>query len=180
MPNLLLFRPSDPLEVAMGICFAMGQHVPVAIVLSRQAYNRTPDLKGLDVSSGHAVVFDSMPLATMVDFILYATGSEVALAVDVAKNLQQKGHSVRVISVISFKLYDAWLEKQSKENKDAHNLAKTTVSIEMASSFGWCRYAKEHIAIDTFGASAPIKDNLKFFGFNVEAIVDRLTRHTAP
>jgi transketolase len=175
MPNLLLFRPSDPLEVALGLCFAMEQHVPVAMVLSRQGYPRTPDLKGLDISTGHAVVFDSASQSSMYDYILYSTGSEVALAVDVAKRLSQKGQSVKVISLFNFKLYDAWLLKQSNPSVQA----KTSVSIEMGSSFGWCRYAKEHVAIDSFGASAPIKDNLKHFGFTVDAILDRLSRHTA-
>lgn len=176
MPNLLLFRPSDPLEVAMGLYFAMGQHVPVAMVLSRQAYPRTPDLKSLSIESGHAVVYDSKSSSSMYDYCIYATGSEVALAVDVAKQLQQKGNSVVVISLFNFKLYDAWLKKQSGDLY----LAKATVSIEMAASFGWCKYAKIHFGIDTFGASAPIKDNLKFFGFTPDAIVSHLSMHTAP
>ncbi len=180
MPNLQVFRPSDPLEVALGLCFAMQQHGPVAMILSRQAYKRTPDLVAVDIQKGHSEVFDGAPAATMLDYLLFATGSEVALAVDVAKALQEKGHSVRVISLFSFKLYDAWLKKQKEEKKELRHQAKTTVSIEMASSFGWCKYAKEHIAIDTFGASAPIKDNLKFFGFTVDAILDRLLRPTAP
>jgi transketolase len=180
MPNLQVFRPSDPLEVALGLCFAMQQHGPVAMILSRQAYKRTPDLVAVDIQKGHSEVFDGAPAATMLDYLLFATGSEVALAVDVAKALQEKGHSVRVISLFSFKLYDAWLKKQKEEKKELRHQAKTTVSIEMASSFGWCQYAKEHIAIDTFGASAPIKDNLKFFGFTVDAILDRLLRPTAP
>ena len=112
----------------------------------------------------------------MYDYCIYATGSEVALAVDVAKQLQQKGNKVVVISLFNFKLYDAWLKKQSG---DAHS-AKATVSIEMAASFGWCKYAKIHFGIDTFGASAPIKDNLKFFGFTPDAIVSHLSMHTAP
>ncbi|MBU6148892.1 MAG: transketolase [Verrucomicrobia bacterium] len=175
MPNLLLFRPSDPFEVAMGLYFAMGQHVPVAMVLSRQAYARTPDLKSLIVENGHAVVFDHKGAEASYDYCIFATGSEVALAVDVAKQLQQKGRSVRVVSLFNFKLYDAWLKNQAERVPKA----KSTVSIEMAASFGWCKYAKIHFSIDTFGASAPIKDNLKFFGFTPDAIVSHLSMHTS-
>ncbi|MFZ4773187.1 MAG: transketolase family protein [Chlamydiia bacterium] len=176
MPNLILMRPSDPMEVVMGLAFALSQKGPVSMVLSRQGYARTPSLNPLSIESGHAIVYDFPPNDGMYDYFLYATGSEVALAVEVGKLLQQKGHSVKVISLFSFILFQEWLKKQSLKVRTDYQKHRHSVSIEMASSFGWDRYAKEHIAIDTFGASAPLKDVLNFFEFTPNAIVDRLTR----
>ncbi len=180
MPNLTLLRPSDPMEVALGLVFSLSQKGPVVMVLSRQGYARTESLQPLSIETGHAVVFDFPPQDNLYDYFLYATGSEVALAVDVAKLLQQKGHSVRVISLFSFNLFDHWLKKQSLDVRNQYHRYRHSVSIELASSFGWDRYAKEHIAIDTFGASAPIKDVLNHFEFTAHAIVDRLSRTVNP
>jgi transketolase len=173
MPNLIVLRPADPMEVGLSLYFALSQHAPVAIVLSRQSYARTTSLHPLSIEQGHAIVFETDKKSGL-DYVLFATGSEVALAVDVAKGLQMKGKSARVVSLFSFKLFEAWLSKQQPQVQDLYKKAHHTVSIELASSFGWDRFAHHHIAIDSFGSSAPLKDNLKLFGFTQDAILARI------
>ena len=109
------------------------------------------------------------------DFTLFATGSELSLALDVAERLEQLGKSVRVISMPSFALF----EKQDdayKQSLIGGDLG-VRVAIEAASEFGWHRYiGLDGIAIcmESFGHSAPAADLAQDFGFTVDAVVERL------
>ena len=105
--------------------------------------------------------------------ILIATGSEVALAVDVAAALEAQGIGADVVSMPSWELFEA----QDAAYRDA--LLPTDalrVSIEAGTTFGWDRYtmAGLRIGIDSYGASAPAKDLFAHFGFTVEAILPKI------
>jgi transketolase len=108
------------------------------------------------------------------EIILMATGSEVWLAVDAARQLTEKGRRVRVVSMPSWALFDA----QPQEYRDSVLPPKIRkrLAVEAASPLGWHKYVGldgEVHGIERFGASAPYKDLQKAFGFLPEDVVAR-------
>jgi transketolase len=103
------------------------------------------------------------------DVILIGTGSEVSLCVDTYEKLTQEGIKARVVSMPSWELF----EHQSQEYQDSvlPPGVKARVSVEQASTFGWDRYAGRKIGMHTFGASAPLKELQKKFGFTPDAVI---------
>jgi transketolase len=174
MPNLIVLRPGDANEVTEAWKIIMGlRHQPVALVLTRQAlptFDRTKYAAASGVAKGAYVLADAPGGAPEV--ILMGTGSEVALCVDAYQKLQTEGIRARVVSMPSWEIF----EQQDSVYKESVLPAKVTarVSVEMASTFGWERYVGPKgrmIGMHRFGASAPLKDLLKYFGFTVDAVV---------
>lgn len=175
MPNIQVIRPADSNEVKMAWIAALKYKGPTALILSRQnlkTLNETNVSYEKGLSKGAYIVKKEKNKA---DFTIFATGSELELALEVAQKLESSKKDVRVISFPSFDLF----EKQSKEYKDTllkGNLGKL-VSIEAASEFGWQKYiGKDGIAISVncFGNSAPMNDLKEKFGFTVDKIIKRL------
>jgi transketolase len=174
MPNLIVLRPGDANEVTEAWKIIMGlRHQPVALVLTRQAIptlDRTKYAAASGVAKGAYVLADAPGGAP--DVILMGTGSEVALCVDAYEKLQAEGIKARVVSMPSWEIF----EQQDSVYKESVLPAKVTarVSVEMASTFGWERYVGPKgriVGMHRFGASAPLKDLLKYFGFTVDAVV---------
>jgi transketolase len=174
MPNLIVLRPGDANEVTEAWKIIMGlRHQPVALVLTRQALptlDRTKYAAASGVAKGAYVLADAPGGAA--DVILVGTGSEVTLCVDAHEKLQAEGIKARVVSMPSWEIF----EQQDSAYKESVLPAKVTarVSVEMASTFGWERYVGPKgriIGMHRFGASAPLKDLLKYFGFTVDAVV---------
>ena len=173
IPHVDLIRPADERET-YGAWFAalQSKNRPTALILSRQ---NLPLLNGSDgdkVKLGAYVVSKEEKSAK---FVLIATGSEVALAVEAQRILLDKGIDVRVVSMPCW----SYFEEQSEDyKKSVINLPKEQcVSIEMLSTFGWAKYADTNIGIDQFGASAPAKDVFKKFNFTAEyvaSVVEKL------
>jgi transketolase len=173
MPNILVLRPGDANEVVEAWKLAIQQsHRPTALVLSRQAmptFDRTKFAPASGVAKGAYVLSDAP--GGKPDVILIGTGSEVSLCVATQEKLAAEGIKARVVSIPSWELF----EVQDAAYKESVLPAAVTarVSVEMASTFGWERYtgAKGKIVgMRTFGASAPLKDLLKKFGFTVENV----------
>jgi transketolase len=106
------------------------------------------------------------------DVIVMATGTEVGLAVEAYEKLTSDGVKARVVSMPSWELF----EQQPQEYRDAVLPPQVTarVSVEQASTFGWERYVGPtgvSIGMKTFGASAPLKELQKKFGFTADRIV---------
>jgi transketolase len=100
------------------------------------------------------------------------TGSEVSLCVEAYEKLKAEGIKARVVSMPSWEIFD----QQDEAYKESVLPSSVTarVSVEMASTFGWEHYVGlkgRKIGMHRFGASAPLKDLLKFFGFTTEAVV---------
>ena len=100
------------------------------------------------------------------------TGSEVALCVEAYEQLKAEGIKARVVSMPSWELF----EQQTREYRDrcCRRTVTARVSVEQASTFGWERYVGtggHRIGMQTFGASAPLKDLEKKFGFTPEKVV---------
>ncbi len=175
IPNLHVIRPSDTNEVKMAWIAALRYRGPTAIVLSRQ---NLPDLSSTKVSydegvgRGAYIVYASKGEP---DFTLFSTGSELHVAVEAALRLEKIGKKARVVSMPCWALFD----KQSDDYKDSvcGGSIGTRVAIEAGSELGWHKYIGiDGIAIcmESFGHSAPAEDLAIEFGFNVDAIVERL------
>jgi transketolase len=182
IPGLITLRPGDANEVLEAWKLIMQlKHEPVALILSRQAmptFDRTKFGAVAGVARG-AYVLAEAPDGTP-DVILMATGSEVGLAAGAWEQLGKDGVKARVVSMPSWELF----EHQSQEYRDSVLPPGVTarVSVEQASTFGWHRYVGttgEAIGMKTFGASAPLKELQKKFGFTVEAVVAAAKRQLA-
>ncbi|MGA9384550.1 MAG: transketolase C-terminal domain-containing protein, partial [Candidatus Sulfotelmatobacter sp.] len=174
MPNLIVLRPADANEVTEAWkIIAKLQHEPVALVLTRQAvptFDRTKYAAASGTARGAYVLADAA--GGRPDVILMATGSEVSLCVDAYERLKEEGVAARVVSMPSWGIF----EQQDAAYKESVLPSSVTarVSVEMAATFGWERYVGmkgRMIGMHRFGASAPLKDLLKFFGFTADAVV---------
>jgi transketolase len=174
MPNMLVLRPGDANEVTEAWKVAIQQtHRPATLVLSRQALptlDRTKYAAASGVAKGGYVLADAP--GGKPDVILMATGSELSLCLEAYEKLKAEGVNARVVSIPSFELF----EEQDATYKESVLPSNVTarVSVEMASTFGWDRYVGlkgRKIGMHRFGASAPLKDLLKYFGFTVDKVV---------
>lgn len=177
MPNLGVIRPADGNETAAAWKVAMeSTNKPTALVLTRQGLPTIKDTSETayeGVSKGAYII--SASKKEVADALLLATGSEVNLAVEAQKALANEGIDVSVISMPSWDRF----ETQSKEYKQSviNPAVKKRLAIEVASPFGWDRYAGDEgeiLAINHFGASAPGGKIMQEFGFTVENVVARV------
>jgi len=175
MPNLAVVRPADANELSVLWKYIMGsKDHPVALILTRQdvpTFDRNLYAPAEGALRGAYILADSKPRP---DVILIGTGSEVQLCLGAYEILKKDGIKARVVSMPSWSLY----EMQGADYKEEvlPSSVKTRVSVEMGSTFGWCRYAGSDngggsIGINTFGESAPIADLLPEFGFTVDHVV---------
>ena len=174
MPNMIVLRPGDANEVveAWRVILQL-QHSPATLVLSRQAMptlDRSKYAASSGVAKGAYVLADAP--GGKPDVILIGTGSELSLCVEAYEKLKSEGINPRVVSMPSWELFD----KQDSAYKDSVLPPNVTarVSVEMGATFGWERYTGSkgrNIGMHRFGASAPLKDLLKYFGFTVDKVV---------
>ena len=173
IPNTYVFRPADATEAQAAWYLSQKTNdKPTSIVLTRQNLPILENSSFEKVAKGAYVVYE-----TDADFdtILIATGSEVALAIDVARELEKDGSKVRVVSMPSVELF----EEQSKEYKEEllPLSVRRRVSLEMGNSALWYKYVGLDglaIGIDKFGASAPANKVIEEYGFTVEAVVEKI------
>ncbi|HET7890174.1 MAG TPA: transketolase [Candidatus Sulfotelmatobacter sp.] len=173
MPNLIVLRPGDANEVTEAWkIIAHQQSSPVALVLTRQnlpTLDRSKYAAASGVAKGAYVLADA---GGKPEVILLATGSELSLCVEAYEKLKAEGVKPRVVSMPSWEIF----EQQDSAYKESVLPSDVTarVSVEMASTLGWARYTGlkgRNIGMRQFGASAPLKDLLKHFGFTVDAVV---------
>ncbi len=173
MPRLLVFRPADANEVAETWRVIMGIHdAPVAMALSRQAlptFDRSRYASAEGVKRGAYIMADS---AKEPDVILMGSGSEVQLCIAAYEQLTKEGVACRVVSMPCWELF----QKESPQYREQvlPHAVKARVAVEAGTTLGWREFVGERGAIVAradFGASAPIKDLLKHFGFTVENVV---------
>jgi transketolase len=174
MPNMLVLRPGDANEVVEAYKIMLQQtHGPSTLVLTRQAmptFDRTKYGAASGVTKG-AYVLAEAP-GGKPDVILMGSGSEVSLCMEAGEKLNAAGIKSRVVSMPSWELF----ERQDAAYKESVLPASVTarVSVEMASTFGWERYVGSKgriVGMHSFGASAPLKDLLKKFGFEADKVV---------
>ncbi len=184
MPGLVVLRPADANEVreAWKIILQL-HHEPAVLVLCRQSVptiDRAKYAPASGLARGAYVLADAPGADPEV--ILIGTGSEVSLCLQAYEQLTKEGVRTRVVSMPSWEFFDDQDENYRESVLPSH--VKARVSVEQASDFGWSKYTGRrghNIGIETFGASAPLKQLLKKFGFNVETVVaaakSQIARH---
>ena len=175
IPNMTLVRPMDANETAEAWKIALkNTEGPTCLVLTRQnlpVYDRAQLgwAKAEEAAKGGYVLCEDKDFKT----IIIATGSEVELAVEAKKQLNEKGIGVRIVSMPCTNIFNA----QSAEYKESvlpKNITQR-VSVEAGSTQGWYQYIGlegKAIGLDRFGASAPYKTLYKEFGITTEAVVE--------
>ncbi|MHA3882963.1 transketolase [Staphylococcus epidermidis] len=176
IPNMNVIRPADGNETSVAWEVALeSEQTPTSLVLTRQ------NLPTLDVDKqtvengvrkGAYIVFET---EQQLEYLLLASGSEVNLAVEAAKELEQQGKGVRVISMPNWYAF----EQQSSEYKESILPSDVTkrIAIEMASPLGWHKYVGiegKVIGINSFGASAPGDLVVEKYGFTKENILKQV------
>ena len=172
VPNLEVFRPADANEV-LGVYKTIFEKEsgPSAIALSRNKLPILETTKINEVSKGGYIVYDT---ERKPSGIIIATGEEVHLAIEVAKHLQTKGLSIRVVSMPCIKRF----ESQNQEYID--NVLPVEVRkivIEAASSMSWNSiiFNKKYlITLDKYGASGTKEDIYKKFGFDIDSLEEKV------
>ena len=173
IPNLNVFRPCDAVETAECWQLALEQETtPSAIALTRQ--NLKParlefDSENLCARGAYEVV---IPEGETADITLFASGSEVEIAIAASDLLKQAGHSTRVVSVPCFELFEA----QSAEYKAATiGTSPVKIAVEAAVEMGWRRFIGDNggfVGMSSFGASGPYKELYEHFGITAQAVAD--------
>jgi len=174
IPGLVTLRPADANEVVEAYRYIMQlRHKPAVLVFSRQplpTLDRTRYAPASGLARGAYVLADAP--GGKPEVILIASGSEVSLVVNAHETLLTEGIHSRVVSMPSWDIF----EDQSQEYRDSvlPRAVKARVAVEQASTFGWERYAGSSgrvIGMKTFGASAPLKELQRKFGFEPEHLV---------
>jgi transketolase len=175
IPGLITLRPADANEIveAWGVIMQL-RHEPVALVLSRQplpTIDREKYAPANGLAKGAYVLADASSGEPHV--LIMASGSEVWLCIEARDQLEKEGIPARVISMPSWELF----EQQNREYRESVIPPEVTarISVELASTLGWSRYvgsAGRSIGMRTFGASAPLQELKKKFGFTVEKVVE--------
>jgi transketolase len=170
IPNVMVFRPADGIEVAECWQLALGHiHCPSVIALTRQAIKPVRQDDGsenLTAKGGYIVYGDSKDRQVT----LLATGSEVGLAVEAAEELAIQGINAVIVSMPCWELF----EQQSDQYRAAILGTAPRIAIEAAGQLGWDRYIGSNgvfIGMSWFGASAPANQLYDYFEINVENIV---------
>jgi transketolase len=174
IPGLITLRPADANEVVEAWRVIMQlRHEPAALALTRQALptlDRTKYAPASGVAKGAYVLADAPDGKPEV--LIMGSGSEVSLCVDAFEQLKTEGIKARVVSMPSWELF----EKQDEKYREGvlPKAITARLYVEQAGTFGWSRYVGTSgatIGMHTFGASAPLKELQKKFGFTPDRVV---------
>jgi transketolase len=175
IPDMIVLRPADANEVREAYRVIMGlKDRPVCLVLSRQrlpVFDRSQFAPADGLARGAYVMAD--PRKGPPEVILIGTGSEVQACVAAYEILQADGIGARVVSMPSWELFE--LQDRAYRDGVLPPGVMARVTVEQGSVIGWDRYAGPSgaiIGMHTFGASAPIKDLIKKFGFAPGKVVE--------
>jgi transketolase len=176
IPNVYNFRPADARETIGAWHAALHiKSAPSTLILTRQNTVVSPYTDAAKVLRGGYIAYPEQYLLTL---IIMASGSEVALALEVAEELTSRGIGVRVVSMPSMELFNAQDEAYKDEVLPVNDRVKR-VSIEMASTQPWYRYlglSDLAIGIDTFGAAGKGDEVIAKFGFTKEQILAKVIK----
>lgn len=164
VPNLNVFRPCNSMEVAGVWEMALAENDrPSCIILSRQKFKQIPTLSITSITNGAYVIYDvPNPKITII-----ATGSEVPLAVEVAKKLK----NAAVVSMMSVERFRARTAKYKNKVLRGH-----IVALEAGATSGWFEFADAVVGIDSFGESGPGDEVYRHMGFDADAIAREISR----
>ena len=172
IPGLTVLRPADPRESAAAWSAAIELRRPACLLFTRQKLPVLPlpqEQVTAGVYKGAYVVFETA--GKKPEVLLMASGSEVSIALDAARALEQEGAGCRVVSMPSFELFEA----QDKTYRDSvlPPAIKKRVAVEAGVSMCWNKYVGEDgrcVCVDKFGASAPYETVYKHYGLTPENV----------
>ena len=174
IPGLVVLRPADANEVVEAYRYILQlRHQPAVLALSRQplpTFDRGKYASAAGVARGAYVMADAP--GGPPEIILIASGSEVSLIVEAHEALLAKGVRSRVVSMASWDIFEH--QPQSYREEVLPPSVKTRLAVEQASALGWERYVGDHgrvIGMKAFGASAPLKELQRKFGFEPDKVV---------
>ena len=174
IPGLVVLRPADANEVVEAYRYILQlRHQPAVIVLSRQplpTFDRSKYAPAAGVARGAYVMADTPDGSPQI--ILIASGSEVALVIQAHEALTAQGIRSRVVSMPSWDIFEHQPQSYREEVLPAAVTAR--LAVEQGSVLGWANYVGPHgrvIGMKTFGASAPLKELDRKFGFEPEHVV---------
>jgi transketolase len=168
---LITLRPGDANEaVAAWRVIMQRRHEPVALILTRQALpilDRTRYASADGLQRGAYILADTDD--GKPDVLLLATGSEVSLCIEAYEKLKAEGIKARVVSMPSWELFEHYCRDHPDYREQVLPDSVTArVSVELGATLGWARYVGRHghsIGMETFGASAPLRELQEKFGF---------------
>ncbi|ODT79444.1 MAG: transketolase [Pelagibacterium sp. SCN 64-44] len=174
IPNLLVLRPADAMETAECWELALQTHDrPSILALSRQNLPALRDQYSAENKSAKGAY--SLVGPADADAVIFATGSEVAIAVEAQKQLTERGIKARVVSVPSMELF----AKQSDASRaEVFGQAKARVAVEAGIEMSWNKLLGDKgrfVGMHSFGASGPIDDLYAHFGITPKAVVEAVT-----
>ncbi|HEY1306186.1 MAG TPA: transketolase [Vicinamibacterales bacterium] len=185
IPGLITLRPADANETVEAWRVIMRfRHEPVAFILTRQA---VPTLDRRKYAAADGVQRGAYVLADAAqarpDVLLLATGSEVSLCLEAYEQLTREGIKARVVSMPSWEVFEHYCREHPEYREQVlPESVRARVSVEKASTLGWARYVGrdgQSIGMETFGASAPLKELQKKFGFTVENVLQAARQQIA-
>jgi len=171
MPNMNVWRPADDTETKAAWYSALTQkQTPTCIALTRQ---NVPSLENTSKEALKGAYIVHKEKGQSPEIILMASGSEVSIALEAAKMLEEEGRSVRVVSAPCLDLF----EKQSSEYKESilPSACRKRVAVEAASSVSWGKYVGlegAYVTMDSFGESAPAAELFKKYGFTAQNVAE--------
>jgi transketolase len=174
VPGLVVLRPADANEVVEAYRYILQlRHQPAVIALSRQAlptFDRDKYASATGVARGAYVMTDAAD--GVPEIILIASGSEVALVIQAHEALTADGIRSRVVSMPSWDIFEH--QPQSYREEVLPPTVTARLAVEQGSTLGWSEYVGSRgrvIGMKTFGASAPLKELDRKFGFEPERVV---------
>lgn len=183
VPGLTVLRPADANEVAYAwrVALSRPRH-PSCIVLTRQplpTFDRSQYASAEGVRKGAYVLADA-PAGQQPQVLLLATGSEVSICVDVYEKLKGEGIAARVVSMPAWDIFET--QDEAYKNAVLPPEVHARVCVEQAAELGWDRYVGRlgaKVVMHTFGASAPLADLKRKFGFTPEHVYDAAKQQLA-
>ncbi|GMH22514.1 hypothetical protein Nepgr_024357 [Nepenthes gracilis] len=173
MPNLLMLRPADGTETAGAYKIAiLNRKRPSILALSRQKLSQLGGTSVEGVERGGYIISDNSS-GNKPDVILMGTGSELEIAANAADELRKEGKAVRVVSLVSWELFEE--QPDSYKESVLPSAVSARVSIEAGSTFGWLKFIGSRgkaIGIDRFGVSAPAGRIYQELGITKEAVIE--------
>jgi transketolase len=178
IPGLITLRPGDANEMLEAWKVIMkSQHEPVCLIATREdlpTLDRTKYKSAEGVAKGAYVLADAP--GGKPDVLILASGSTLYMAAAAHDQLTKEGVKARVVSMPSWEMFEHYCAKHDPKYREEVMPSSVTarVAVEMASTFGWHQYVGltgTVIGMKTFGASAPLKELTKKFGFSTEHIV---------
>ena len=166
IPNCNVINPCDPNET--NFAFRLSQETtnnPVVITTTRQKVVTLANTSYEGFKHGAYIIYKEKG---SLDGVIIAAGSEVALAIEVAKKLESEGKNIRVVSMPSMFLFD----QQTAEYKEqVIPTGVKSMAIELAHSMPWYKYSRNVYGVDRFGLSAPAQHVIEELGFTVEKVL---------